>query len=231
MKWLRKHRPAPGTAFGFAALMVALGGVAFAAIPDSDGTIHGCFKNNGNLRVVESAADCRNSESSLAWKQQGPQGATGPAGPSGPPGGPTVKFDEQTGSVSTTSLDTPVDLGGPSVTVNVGPSGLVEVFARADLDTTNHRNDFLCGEVFLSEATDVNPPLGILLACRFASREWTAPQGHTTGRQSASWLVFEATPGVRTFTLKYQRSCSNLPCTSAEVPVFSNRKLWVAPVD
>ncbi len=86
MKWLRKHRPAPGTAFGFAALMVALGGVAFAAIPDSNGIIHGCFKNNGNLRVVESAADCRNNENVLGWSQQGPQGPKGDTGVTGPQG-------------------------------------------------------------------------------------------------------------------------------------------------
>ena len=71
MNWLRKHRPSPGTAFGFAALMVALGGVALAAIPDTNGTIHGCFqKSNGNLRVVESAGNCRTSETPISWNQQ-----------------------------------------------------------------------------------------------------------------------------------------------------------------
>src|SRR5215211_6312496 len=72
MDWIRRHRPSPGTAFGFAALMVALGGVAFAAIPDSNGTIHGCFqKGNGALRVVESQASCRNNENALNWNVQG----------------------------------------------------------------------------------------------------------------------------------------------------------------
>src|SRR5690348_13727269 len=75
MNWIREHRPSPGTALGLAALVVALGGVAFAAIPDSNGTIHGCYqKGNGNLRVVESSSDCRNSEQALAWNQQGPPG-------------------------------------------------------------------------------------------------------------------------------------------------------------
>jgi hypothetical protein len=70
MNWIRRHRPAPGTAFGFAALLVALGGVAFAAIPDSNGSIHGCYqKNGGTLRVVESASDCRNSEQAITWSQ------------------------------------------------------------------------------------------------------------------------------------------------------------------
>lgn len=75
MNWIRKHRPSPGTAFGFAALMVALGGVAFAAIPESDGTIHGCTqRNSGDLRVVSSASDCRNSEDPISWNRQGPPG-------------------------------------------------------------------------------------------------------------------------------------------------------------
>ena len=65
-----------------AALVVALGGVAFATIPDSSGTFHGCVATgSGNLRVVESAADCRTNERAIAWNQQGP-----PA----PPGGGVV---------------------------------------------------------------------------------------------------------------------------------------------
>jgi hypothetical protein len=70
MSWIRKHRPSPGAAFGFAALMIALGGVALAAIPDSNGTIHGCYqKNTGNLRVVDSSADCRSSENAIVISQ------------------------------------------------------------------------------------------------------------------------------------------------------------------
>jgi hypothetical protein len=77
MGWIRKRRPAPATGIALAALVVALGGVAFAAIPDSSGTIHGCFqKISGSLRVVESASDCKASESPIAWNQQGPPGGT-----------------------------------------------------------------------------------------------------------------------------------------------------------
>ena len=76
MRWIREHRPTPGTILGLAALVVALGGAAFAAIPDSGGTIHACYqKNNGNLRVVESDAECRNSENTLAWDQGAQNGA------------------------------------------------------------------------------------------------------------------------------------------------------------
>jgi hypothetical protein len=60
--------------------------LAFGAIPDSGGVIHGCYLSNGNLRVVEHDTDCRNSETALDWSQTGPTGPQGPAGPAGPPG-------------------------------------------------------------------------------------------------------------------------------------------------
>jgi hypothetical protein len=71
-------------AFGLA------GGIAYAAIPDAGGVIHGC-RNTGSgiLRAVEGATDCSPAESALQWNVQGPQGdrgEQGPAGPAGPPG-------------------------------------------------------------------------------------------------------------------------------------------------
>jgi hypothetical protein len=72
-------------------LLLAAGGVAFATIPDSNGTITGCYnRTNGNLRIVDSGNDCRQNENAINWNQRGvpgPTGATGPVGPPGPPGG------------------------------------------------------------------------------------------------------------------------------------------------
>ncbi|MEX2193929.1 MAG: hypothetical protein WD844_01465 [Thermoleophilaceae bacterium] len=63
-----------------------VGGVAGAAIPDSDDDeIHACHqKNQGQLRVIdaEDGDECRPSERPLAWNQEGPQGEVGPRGPS-----------------------------------------------------------------------------------------------------------------------------------------------------
>ena len=65
------------------------GAIAYAAIPDANGVIRGCYqKNNGKLRVVSSADDCRNSERAIRWSQQGPRGPDGPQGRPGPPGPP-----------------------------------------------------------------------------------------------------------------------------------------------
>ncbi|MEY2513005.1 MAG: hypothetical protein QOJ89_363 [bacterium] len=93
---------------GLAALVVA--GVAYAAIPGSDGVIHGCYNSgtspSGQLRVIDAAAGgkCAKNEKALDFNQQGPkgdkgdpclssdpacrgdQGATGPTGPTGPDG-------------------------------------------------------------------------------------------------------------------------------------------------
>ncbi len=91
----RPRRPTAAFVLSALALTVALGGVAYSAIPDPMGVIHGCRANTaGTLRVIDSGAGqaCDTSrETALNWSQQGPAGATGPAGaqgPEGPPGQP-----------------------------------------------------------------------------------------------------------------------------------------------
>jgi Collagen triple helix repeat (20 copies) len=83
-------------------LVVAIGGVAAGvayatgAIPGSDGVIHGCYDNGGNVKVAPTAT-CPKGYTALPWNQTGragatgatgPAGATGQAGPPGPSGGP-----------------------------------------------------------------------------------------------------------------------------------------------
>jgi hypothetical protein len=94
-------------------VVIGLGGVAFATIPDSGGTIHGCYsKSNGNLRVVESASDCRNNETALPWNQQGPPG---------PPGGGIVAKARSTAPVAPPGSDSlPIPLSGATWTQRAG---------------------------------------------------------------------------------------------------------------
>ena len=69
---------------------VLVGGAAFAAIPDSNGVIHGCYqKDVGNLRVIDPSAgdSCRPSEVPISWSQTGPAGPQGPKGDTGATGG------------------------------------------------------------------------------------------------------------------------------------------------
>ncbi len=75
------------------AASAGLAAVGYASIPDGNGTIHGCYKNDkGDLRVIDPAASkkdqssCKNDETALNWSQTGPQGPAGPQGPQGPQG-------------------------------------------------------------------------------------------------------------------------------------------------
>jgi hypothetical protein len=59
-------------AFVLVGLGLAAGGIAYAAIPDSTGVIHGCYqKNSGDLRVIDPGAGgaCTASENKLEWNQ------------------------------------------------------------------------------------------------------------------------------------------------------------------
>ena len=61
---------------------LAIGGIAFAAIPDGAGAIHGCYdKQSGALRVTDTASNqpksCTAKETALSWNQQGPAGEPG----------------------------------------------------------------------------------------------------------------------------------------------------------
>jgi hypothetical protein len=151
MNWIRKHRPSPGGAIALGALVVALGGVAFAAIPDSNGTIHGCYqRTNGNLRVVESPDDCRSRERALDWNRQGPPGEPSNVKVLGPlllgQGDRQVLF--QAGTLTFTAFckpqGTPVD--------DADMRAIVEITTSQDhaaaIQDSNHfaRRDLLTGE-------------------------------------------------------------------------------------
>jgi hypothetical protein len=105
------------TAGGLFALILA-GGVALA----QNEVIAACAKPNGDLRIVESAADCKSGETPLTWNiigpvgPEGPQGVPGPQGPQGlaGPAGPVGRQGE-------TGPQGPVGPTGPA-----GPPGPTE---------------------------------------------------------------------------------------------------------
>jgi hypothetical protein len=75
---------------GAAAVLAAASGIAYAAIPGSDGVIHGCVNSSGAVRVIDPGAggSCSSGESALNWNLTGAKGATGLQGAPGPPGNP-----------------------------------------------------------------------------------------------------------------------------------------------
>src|SRR5262249_28355973 len=57
----------------------AAAGAVWASIPDANGVIHGCFKTvSGQLRIVQSAADCNPAATAIAWNQTRPPGPPPP---------------------------------------------------------------------------------------------------------------------------------------------------------
>jgi hypothetical protein len=137
-------RPRMLVLLGAGALVALGGGISYAAIPDSSGVIHACYKSqNGQLRVIdtEKGESCLPSETSLTFNQtgiQGPQGppgpqgpkgdtgATGPQGPAGPPGpqGPAGPQGPQ-GPTGATGPQGPQGPAGPTFVANglVNPDG------------------------------------------------------------------------------------------------------------
>jgi hypothetical protein len=99
----RRLRLSPALVVAIAALVVALGGVAYATIPDSKGVIHGCYDSGGNLKVIDTSTvqSCpAKGYKSLDWNRTGPQGpagSKGDTGPTGPAGAPGVSAAYSTG--------------------------------------------------------------------------------------------------------------------------------------
>ena len=132
-------------------------GVAYATIPDGNGTIHGCYaKSGGALRVIDvSVTNCKSTETSLAWNvqgppgpqgqkgpqgQQGPEGVQGPQGNQGPPGVQGPSGVSHGYSVATSTV---VRFGGSFVKVQelLLPAGSYMVFATGTLGDSNDTID------------------------------------------------------------------------------------------
>jgi hypothetical protein len=78
------------TAAGAVTALALLGGVAWATVPDSAGTIHACYaKASGSLKVIDTdkGQSCApKTETGLNWNESGPKGDRGPTGSVGPTG-------------------------------------------------------------------------------------------------------------------------------------------------
>lgn len=126
-------------AVGAAALVMTMGGAAWAAIPAADGTIKGCYArtsgllleiphSKGDVRIVDSAESCRSYEIPITWGERGPKGDPGPAGPMGTVGpkgdpgamGPPGQVGAE-GTPGATGAVGPAGSAGP--TGSPGPTG------------------------------------------------------------------------------------------------------------
>ncbi len=86
---MRKWQRAAGIAGLTVGLVAGATGIAYAAVPDPDGTVHSCVsKLTGGVRVIDpsTGAKCNALENPLDFSQRGAPGPSGPAGPQGPAG-------------------------------------------------------------------------------------------------------------------------------------------------
>jgi hypothetical protein len=139
---------------GTIAVLAVAAGVAYAAIPDSGGVIHGCYnRSNGQLRVIDPGAgeSCKTPESVLDWNQTGPAGAAGPAGPPGPagPAGPAGSIGPA-GATGATGATGPAGPSGATfVRVNAGQQVFVPIAGLGDVTTGCGPGGFPAGQYFL----------------------------------------------------------------------------------
>ncbi len=162
-------------------------------------------------------------------RTEGPAGGTGPEGPAGP--GAPVAFAQQAASVSTQSAEY-VALGGPSVDVDVPPSGLIEVAAQATLPDGSDDGAvalFEDGQLMPGQAIDCGPdgapalftlmPMGP--EDTIGGTPASQPLCATFGPPAA--VRFVTTPGPHTYELRYALCCTG-------TATFENRRLWVTPL-
>lgn len=108
MRFPRVHR----SVIGIVAASAVAGGVAYAAIPDANGNIHGCYqKNSGALRLIAADQRCRRSERGIDWSQAGQPGPSGPRGPAGPVGPPGPQGVPGLVKLTTVEATTTIDNG------------------------------------------------------------------------------------------------------------------------
>ena len=188
---------------------LAVGGIAYANIPDAGGVIHGCYqKNQGTLRVIdtEKAQACSNSETQLNWSQTGPQGSQGIQGQQGIQGpkgdtGPTGPSDVWSvdGCCAVLKSIAPFNTWVTVATTSTLPAGSYSVESEIEIENTlSTFTDYAC-DLVDSEAN-------IYQDTRFSSSDWvTIPvQAVITlaSPDTISLSCFASQPGAAAFNWK-----------------------------
>jgi hypothetical protein len=145
---------------------------------------------------------------------------------------PHIGFTE--GSVSTESLSF-VELGGPSVTLTVPTSGLVQVWGQANIEGPGAVSLYEGGHPVEGQAIDCNGAKDVLFSAEPQIGETqlvgtpAAPSvtGACGSLGAPGPVLFQTTTGQHTFEFRYAAcSCGGPP----EKATFSERRLVVAPL-
>ena len=127
----------------------------------------------------------------------------------------------------TTASPTPVDLGGPTVTVKVPKGGLVAVHVQATMSITGggQQNQAELSLVGTGPSGLAAPQTILTTGSATPGTRYTVP-GSPDGVSSVArggWLVFSPGAGDKAFSIRYSK-------TGAGTAIFSNPKLWVTVI-
>jgi hypothetical protein len=153
------------------------GGIAYASIPSTDGTIAACRDlKTGTLRAIDSDLGqvCGKQEASLSWNQTGPAGPQGPAGPPGVSGVHVVTRDLPQGQFGTqeTTVNCPTNEVALSATANVQRGGVMELNALADYQAEpvlDANNNHPIGYTMQAQSNDFSAVLRFQVTCAVTS--------------------------------------------------------------
>jgi hypothetical protein len=167
----------------------------------------------------------------------GANGQQGPVGPQGEP--PKIQSASDSGGVSSSST-TYEDLGGPSLTVTVPASGLVEVYAQVTIGGDSGDVGLFDGNSLADGQDPTCGPQGPgtdsgLIAVDPGSAP-SDPIVMATGTTPdvlvgcgsfgpPTPVLFQLSPGTHTLSLRYATSA----CGCGGTTTFSDRKLWASP--
>jgi len=217
MRKLLRRRPSASMIVAATALFVALGAGAYAA------TSHLPKNSVGGNAIKAQGVKTRNyAKGSILGRFIKANQVNGPTIKNAAVTTAKTSFissNTQSSSVATTS-GSPVDLGGPSVTVTVPDGGVIDLFARADISVAGGGTPV--GKVDVVEGSLAPTPTTILAsASNTFQTNYTAP-GTTAGVSTATragWITLAPPPGQYTFSLRYE--------TSSGTATFQNRTLLV----
>lgn len=130
------------------------------------------------------------------------------------------KFGEDLAQVCTTGTSA----AGPALTVLVPPTGIVGLMTDAEIRGGTIGAGSFAATTLVTEATDF--PGGVNMttssdATQFLRRLSVPANPNGTSYPYAGWIVYRATPGLRTYTLALNAAGGANVC-------FQNRRLWVA---
>ena len=147
---------------------------------------------------------------------------------------PKIGFAE--GSVSTESLSFQKLAGGPSVTVDVPPTGLIQVWAQALIEGEGAVSLYEGSQQVEGQAIDCNGAKGVLFAATSLGEPDPVLAGTPAAFDSSGFcatlgasgpVLFRTTAGEHSFELRYAACTCGPPADKA---TFSERRLVVAPL-